>query len=39
MDKTDAVVTVDKNDVEVIKDAVIRVDKDEIKALKGLEDK
>ncbi len=39
MDKTDAVATVDKNDVEVIKDAVIRVDKDEIKALKGLEDK
>lgn len=39
MDKTDAVATVDKNDVEIIKDAVIRVDKDEIKALKGLEDK
>ena len=39
MDKTDAVATVDKNDVEVIKDAVIRVDKDEIKALKELEDK
>ena len=39
MDKTDAVATVDKNDVEVIKDAVMRVDKDEIKALKGLEDK
>lgn len=39
MDKTDAVATVDKKDVEVIKDAVIRVDKDEIKALKGLEDK
>lgn len=39
MDKTDAVVTLDKNDVEVIRDAVIRVDKDEIKALKGLEDK
>ncbi|MDE6149949.1 MAG: stage 0 sporulation family protein [Ruminococcus sp.] len=39
MDKTDAVATVDKKDVEVIKDAVIRVDKDEIKALKALEDK
>ena len=39
MDKTDAVATLDKGDVEVIKDAVIRVDKDEIKALKGLEDK
>ena len=37
MDKTDAVVTLDKGQVEVIKDAVIRVDKDEIKALKGLE--
>lgn len=39
MDKTDAVVTVDKGDVEVIKDAVIRVGRDEIKALKELEDK
>lgn len=39
MDKTDAVATVDKKDVEVIKDAVIRIDKDEIKALKALEDK
>lgn len=39
MDKTDAVATLDKGDVEVIKDAVIRVDKDEIKALKALEDK
>lgn len=38
MDKTDAVVVLDKSDVEVIKDAVIRVDKDEIKALKGLEE-
>ena len=36
-DKADAVVTVDKAEVEVIKDAVIRVEKDEIKALKGLE--
>lgn len=39
MDKTDAVATLDKGDVEVIKDAVIRIDKDEIKALKALEDK
>lgn len=38
MDKTYAVVVLDKSDVEVIKDAVIRVDKDEIKALKGLEE-
>lgn len=38
MDKTDAVVVVDKKDVEVIKDAVIRVGKDEIKALKELEE-
>lgn len=39
MDKTDAVVTLNKDDVEVIKDAVIRVGRDEIKALKDLEDK
>ena len=37
MDKTDAVVSVGKDDVEVIKDAVIKVEKSEIKALKGLE--
>lgn len=37
MDKTDAVVTLDKSEVEVIKDAVIKVDKEEIKALKDLE--
>ena len=37
MDKTDAVVTLDKSEVEVIKDAVIKVGRDEIKALKDLE--
>lgn len=37
MEKTDAVVSVSKDDVDVIKDAVIKVDKSEIKALKGLE--
>lgn len=37
MDKTDVVVSVGKDDVEVIKDAVIKVEKSEIKALKGLE--
>ncbi len=39
MDKTDAVVTLKKNEVELIKDAVIRLDRNELKALKGLEDK
>ncbi len=39
MDKNDNVVSVKKDDVEVIKDAVIRLDRDEIRALKGLEDK
>jgi len=39
LDKTDNVVTVKKDDVEVIKDAVIRLDRNEIKALKGLEGK
>lgn len=39
LDKSDNVVSVRKNDVEVIKDAVIRLDRSEIKALKGLEDK
>ncbi|MBO5447987.1 MAG: stage 0 sporulation family protein [Ruminococcus sp.] len=39
LDKTDNVVTVQKDDVEVIKDAVIRLDRNEIKALKGLEGK
>lgn len=38
-EKTEAVATYDKNDVEVIKDAVIRLDREEIKALKSLEDK
>ena len=37
IDKTDAVVSVGKDDVEVIKDAVIKVDKNEFRALKGLE--
>lgn len=37
MDQTDAVVILNKAEVEVIKDAVIKVDKDEIKALKDLE--
>lgn len=39
LDKTDNVITVKKDDVEVIKDAVIRLDKNEIKALKALEGK
>lgn len=39
MDKNDNVVSVKKDDVEVIKDSVIRLDRDEIRALKGLEDK
>ena len=39
MDKTDAVVTLKKDEVELIKDAVIRLDRSELKALKGLEDK
>ncbi len=39
IDKSDNVVTVKKEDVEVIKDAVIRLDRNEIKALKGLEGK
>ena len=39
LDKSDNVVTVKKDDVEVIKDAVIKLDKHEIKALKGLEGK
>lgn len=37
IDKTDAVATVDKSEVEVIKDSVIKVGKDEINALKDLE--
>ena len=39
MDKTDAVVTLKKDEVELIKDAVIRLDRNERRALKGLEDK
>ena len=39
LDKSDNVVTVKKDDVEVIKDAIIKLDKHEIKALKGLEGK
>ncbi len=37
--ESDAVVTVDKKDVEVIKDGVVRVNKDELRALKNLEEK
>ena len=37
LDKTDNVITVLKDDVEVIRDSVIKLDKNEIKALKGLE--
>ncbi len=39
IDQSDNVVTVKKDDIEVIKDAVIRVDRNEMKALKKLEDK
>lgn len=39
MDDTDAVVTVSKDEAEVIRDAVIKVGKEEINALKELEDK
>ena len=39
MDDTDAVVTVSKDEAEVIRDAVISVGKEEINALKELEDK
>lgn len=39
MDKTDAVVILKKDEVELIKDAVIRLDRNELKALKELEDK
>ena len=37
LDRSDNVVTVKKDDVDVIKDGNIRVDKNELKALKGLE--
>ncbi|MBR1739852.1 MAG: stage 0 sporulation family protein [Ruminococcus sp.] len=39
IDKSDNVVTVKKDEVEVIRDAVIRLDRNELKALKGLEGK
>ncbi len=39
LDKSDNVITVKKDDVEVIKDAVIKLDKNELRALKGLEGK
>lgn len=39
IDKNDNVISVHKDNVQVIKDAVIRLDKNEIKALKGLEGK
>ncbi len=38
-DKSDNIITVNKNDVELIKDSVIRIDKNELRALKQLEDK
>ncbi|MBR1423160.1 MAG: stage 0 sporulation family protein [Ruminococcus sp.] len=39
IEKTENVISVKKDEVEVIRDAVIRVDKNEMKALKKLEDK
>ena len=39
LDRTDNVVTVKKDDVEVIRDGNIKVDKNELRALKGLEGK
>ena len=39
LDRSDNVLTVKKEDVEVIRDSVIKVDKNELKALKGLEGK
>ncbi|MDO4943657.1 MAG: stage 0 sporulation family protein [Ruminococcus sp.] len=39
LDKSENVISVKKDDVEVIKDAVIKLDKNEIRALKGLEGK
>jgi cell fate regulator YaaT (PSP1 superfamily) len=39
IDKSDNVVSVNKKDVDVIKDAVIKIDKNEMKALKQLEGK
>lgn len=39
LDKSDNVITTNRDDVEVIKDAVIRLDRNEIRNLKGLEEK
>lgn len=39
LDKTDNVITVSRDNVEVIKDAVIKLNRNEIKNLKGLEEK
>lgn len=39
IDKSDNLLTINKKDVEVIKDSVIRVDKNEMRALKQLEGK
>ena len=39
IDRSDNVITVKKDDVEVLKDGNIKIDKNELKALKGLEDK
>ncbi|MBQ7070962.1 MAG: stage 0 sporulation family protein [Ruminococcus sp.] len=39
IDQSDNVVSVKKDEVEVIRDAVIRIDRNEMKALKKLEDK
>jgi cell fate regulator YaaT (PSP1 superfamily) len=39
IDKSDNIITVNKKDVEVIKDSVIKVDKNEMRALKQLEGK
>jgi cell fate regulator YaaT (PSP1 superfamily) len=39
IDKSDNVISVNKKDVDVIKDAVIKIDKNEMKALKQLEGK
>jgi cell fate regulator YaaT (PSP1 superfamily) len=39
IDRSDNVITVKKDDVEVLKDGNIKIDKNELKALKGLEGK
>lgn len=39
LDRSDNVITVKKDDVEVLKDGNIKIDKNELKALKGLEGK